>query len=141
MTLYVELPAVAAADAVLLDTAVVEAAAAVGAPFEDGAGAALAVAEDDQVLAQDPRAVRRVGGELCRHGDGLPVPPQYLAHRRARADLGQPRVVRRCLAAVTGTGVHGARFSHVDLLDVEGVKSGLNVVTVAFRASRRAALR
>jgi hypothetical protein len=106
MSVDVEFPAVvAAADSVVLDPAEMQTAAPVSAAFEDHAKAALAVPEDDQILTQDPGAVRHVGGECRRRRDRVPVPPQRLAHRRARSDLGQPGVVGRRLAPVAGAGV------------------------------------
>src|SRR5439155_7134997 len=72
--LDVELPAVvAAADAVLLDAAVEEAGATVGAALDHDTGIALPVPEDDQVLAQYAGLLRqRAGDERFRAGDRVP---------------------------------------------------------------------
>src|SRR5207249_9764104 len=80
---HVEDPAViAAADAALLEDAVLERGPAVGALQLQQAGAARAVAEDHEVLAHDPDAPRHVS-EVAREGHRLPEPSQVLAARRA----------------------------------------------------------
>ena len=69
---------------------------------------ALAVAKEDQVLAEDAHLARhaaRVGSEA----DRVPVAAQQLAHRRAGADLGQLAVGGRRREAVGGALVHHRR--------------------------------
>src|ERR1700726_3677156 len=81
--LGVELPAmVAAADAVFLDLAVIERGAAVAAARVEQAGAAMPVAEQDQVLAQRPDFSGDVGG-VGRKPDRVPVAPEQFPHRGA----------------------------------------------------------
>jgi hypothetical protein len=66
---------------------------------------ALAIAKEDQVLAEHAKQARHaacIGGEA----DRMPVAAQQLAHRRAGADLGQLAVVRRRREAVGGALVH-----------------------------------
>src|SRR5262249_38660815 len=93
----VEQPAmVAAADAALLDLAVVERRAAMAAARIDQARPAGAVAEQDQLLAEHLDGARR-GSGVGRHAHGMPVAAQQLAHRRAAADLGKARVIGRSL--------------------------------------------
>jgi len=80
---HVEDPAViAAADAALLENAVLERRAAVRAVQLEQADAARAIAEDDEVLAHDPDPPRHVA-EVAREGHGLPEAAQVLAARRA----------------------------------------------------------
>src|SRR5581483_8182461 len=87
--LGVELPAViAAADTVLLDLAVIKGGAAVAAARVQEAGAAVPVAEQDQILAQDAHFSGDIGG-VGGEPDRMPVAPQQLAHRRAAADRGE----------------------------------------------------
>ena len=73
---------------------------------------ALAVAKEDQVLAEHAHLARRragVGGEA----DRMPVAAQQLAHRRAGADLGQLAVVGRRREAVGGALVdHRVRAAY-----------------------------
>ena len=89
MTLGVELPAViAAADAVLLDLAIIERGAAVAAAGVQQADAAVLVAEQHQVLAQRANLLRRVGG-VADEPDRMPVAAEQFAHRRAAHDRGE----------------------------------------------------
>jgi hypothetical protein len=89
MAFGVELPAViAAADAIFLDLAVIERGATVAAAGVEQADLALAVAEQDQILAECPDFAGNVGG-VGRQTDWVPVAPQQFAHRGATADLGQ----------------------------------------------------
>ncbi len=89
-----ELPAVVvAADALIFDITVGQVGPAVRALALHQAVAAGAVTEQDPVLAQqahglDGRTRQRIDG---RHR--VPVAPHHLAHRRARADLGQLAVL------------------------------------------------
>jgi hypothetical protein len=53
-----------------------------------------AIAEGDQLLAEDLQEVRRVG-QLHRHADRVPEAAHVLAHRGAGADFGQFRIVAR----------------------------------------------
>ena len=79
---------IAAADAVLHDRAVLERGAAMHAVRMKDAHTAAAVAEGDQLFAQDLQEARGVG-QFHRHAHGVPEGPHVFAHRRARADLGQ----------------------------------------------------
>ena len=89
MALRVEQPAViAAADAALLDLAVIERRAAMAAARVDEPRSPGAIAKQDQVLAQRPDLLR-CAGRVGREPDGMPVAPQQLAHRRAAADKHQ----------------------------------------------------
>ena len=89
MAFGVELPAViAAADAVFLDLAVIERGAAVAAAGVEQAGPAMAVAEQDQILAERAHLARHVAG-VGRKADRVPVAPQQFPHRGAAADRGQ----------------------------------------------------
>jgi hypothetical protein len=47
---------------------------------------------EDEVFAQEPDRLDRIGVELARAADRLPVAPQIIAHRRAGADLGEDAV-------------------------------------------------
>ena len=76
-----------------------------GAARMDQPGAALAVAKEDQVLAEDAHLARHAAG-VGREADRMPVAAQQLAHRRAGADLGQLAVVRRRREAVGGALIH-----------------------------------
>ena len=76
---------VRAADAALLDVAVFQGRAAVGAVLPDEAQAPLEIAEQHQVLAQHPHGPGDVVQLLLRaHRE--PVAPQPLAARRAPPD-------------------------------------------------------
>jgi hypothetical protein len=67
MAFGVELPAVvAAADAVLLDLAIIQRGAAVAAAGVEQADAAMPVAEQDQILSQRADLSRDVGGITTR---------------------------------------------------------------------------
>ena len=85
----VEFPAmVAAANAVLLDLAVVERGAAVAAARVQQAGAAIPVTEQDKILAE----CADLSGDIAGVGDKadrMPVASQQFSHRRATADGGQ----------------------------------------------------
>ena len=108
VTLRVELHAVvAAADAVVLDAAEVQARAAVRTPFEHDARPSVAVAEHDQVLAEESGAMRAIARQRARDRDRMPVAAHRFAHRRAGARIGEPRVVGRGGSAVARTGVDG----------------------------------
>ena len=52
------------------------------------AGAAVSVAEQDQIFAQDAHFPGDIGG-VGDEPDRMPVAPQQLAHRRAAADRGE----------------------------------------------------
>ncbi len=71
----------------------------------DQPGAALAVAKEDQVLAEHAYLARHVAS-VGREPDRMPVATQQLAHRRAGADLGELAVVGRRREAVGGALVH-----------------------------------
>src|SRR5262249_18421982 len=109
----VEPAVIAAADAARFDLAVVERGAAMTAARIDQARPALAVAEQDQLLAEDLHRSGR-GAGVGPHADRMPVAAQQLAHRRAVADLGEAGVVGRCLQRVGGAHVgraHGPSYS------------------------------
>src|SRR5260221_14664826 len=83
------MPAViAAAYAALLDAAEFERGAAMRAVAMQEADAALAVAEDHQILAEDADR-HRPAGELRGHRHRLPEAAVILAARRAGTDMGQ----------------------------------------------------
>jgi hypothetical protein len=85
VTLRVELHAVvAAADAVVLDSAEVQTRAAVRAPFEHDARLTVAIAEHDEVFAEESGAMRVVARQRARDRDRMPVAAHRFAHRRAR---------------------------------------------------------
>ena len=93
---HVELPAVVdAAEPALLVATVEERRAAVRAVLGDEPDLAPAVAEGDQVLAEQPHLLRRaVGrGQLVRGQAGHPVLAQQPAHGRATADPTEKLVV------------------------------------------------
>ena len=91
MALGVELPAViAAADAVFLDLAVIERGAAVAAARMQQAGAAVPVAEQDQVLAERADFAGDIGGVGRRGRPGA----SSAAAVRPSACRGRPRSVR-----------------------------------------------
>src|SRR5258708_39237047 len=94
----------AAADAALLDLAVVERGAAMAAPRLHQASAAGPVAEQHQVLAQHPDFARRVAG-MRDQADRMPIAAHQLAHRGAAANLGERRKMRRDSAFISGTAV------------------------------------
>ena len=97
---YVEQPAmIAAADAFVFDLAVIERGAAMGAARMQQAGAALAVAEDDEVFAEHAQFLRHVLN-LFRQCDGVPVTAHEFAERRACAHFRDRGIVGRWLAAV-----------------------------------------
>jgi hypothetical protein len=52
------------------------------------ADAPAAIAEDHQILAQEPHSQRRLR-EIARERDGLPEAAQILTARRARSYFGQ----------------------------------------------------
>jgi hypothetical protein len=97
MTFHVEQPAViAAADAVLLDLAVIQSRAAVTAARINQPWSALSVAKENQILAHDLHRPWRVAG-IGAHADGMPVATQQFAHRRAASHFGELGVVARRL--------------------------------------------
>ena len=94
----VELPAVIdAAQPAFLVAPEKQRHAAVRAEFVDEADAAVAVAERDEVLAQQLHPDRRaVGlGDLARQAGRDPIPPHRIAHRGARSDAGDQFVFFR----------------------------------------------
>src|SRR6185312_5147744 len=75
MSLGIEEPAViAAADAALLDLAVIERGAAMSAARIEQPRPAAAVAEEDQILAEHADLLGP-GGRLARESDRMPIPP------------------------------------------------------------------
>ena len=101
-----------------LDATVVERSAAMGAARMNQPGAALAVAKQDQVLAEHAHLSRHAAG-VGREPDRMPVATQQLAHRRAGADLGQLAVVRRRREAVGGALIRSLRLrsGSLDVVD------------------------
>jgi len=79
---------IAAADAILLDLAIIQRGAAVAAAGVEQADAAMPVAEQDQVLGQCADLSGDVGG-VSHKADRVPVTPQQFPHRGAAPDLGQ----------------------------------------------------
>ena len=93
----VEQPAVeGAAQAAVLEPAVGEIGAAMRAVAADQAVAALLVAEEHEVLAEQPdRLDRAVAGKLVDQRRRLPVAPHQAARRRARPGAGDEIVLLR----------------------------------------------
>ena len=86
----VEHPAVIrAADTLVRGDAVGERCAAVRARLADQAEPPVPVLEEDQIFAQQTHALRPAGIHLARGADGVPVPPEQIAHPRPRAHLRQ----------------------------------------------------
>ena len=115
-------PVVAAADAALGRNAELERRAAVRAVPVQQPDAPGAVAESDQVLAEQAHRYRQVfqlGGEH----EGMPVAAQVLAAWRAGSDSGEQTVVvpRGTLevAAVGSVGAHGV--SPIDAARIGGL--------------------
>ena len=87
---------VGAADAVLFGDAVREVRLAVGAGGLDAPELAAGRTEQDEVLAQETNLLGRVVFvQLDAGGDGVPVAPHDLAHRRSGPDLGEPLILLR----------------------------------------------
>src|SRR5262245_1391757 len=61
-------------------------------PVEETIGAGL-VPVEDEILSQQAYGFRRLVVQLGHGGDGHPVAPKQLSHRRASADLRQPAVL------------------------------------------------
>src|SRR6185437_13801570 len=98
--LRIEEPAViAAADAALLDLAVIKRGAAMGAARIEQARPAATVAKEDQILAQHTDLLRPVG-RFARERDRMPIATQELAHLGARTGLGVVAIDRPWLAAI-----------------------------------------
>ena len=105
MALGIEQPAVvAAANAAVLDAAVIERRAAVAAVRLHQPRPPAPVTEQDEVLAQHADGFRRRAG-IGDEADRVPITPQQFAHRLAASDLGQGDVVARKLARIAGAGV------------------------------------
>ncbi|MGY4461012.1 hypothetical protein ACVWYI_004972 [Bradyrhizobium sp. LB13.1] len=105
VTFGVELPAViAAADAVLLDLAVVERGAAMAAARVQQADAAVLVAEQHQIFAEGTHLLRRVGG-ITDKSDRMPVAAEQFAHRRAAHDRGELGTCERRLHRIGGAEI------------------------------------
>jgi len=106
VALHVEQPAVVtAADAALVDAAIIETRAAVAAAGVHEARPPGAIAEEDKVFAQDAHLARRRGG-MPGQAHRMPVAAQQLAHRRAAPHFGELRVVGRGLHRIRGALVH-----------------------------------
>ena len=87
---FVVHPAViVASQAAFLDVAVGEVRRAVPAMPRDQAVRPREVLVEHEVLSHDAHGLDRVLVEFAHRGDRMPVAAQELAHRRARADLGQ----------------------------------------------------
>ena len=105
------------------------------------ADAPAAIAEDDQVLAQDPCPQRR-RREIARERHWLPEPAQVLAARRSRSDFGQLGIWGRDLAAMvaverTECGLGAARSSslHGSLLSADELTESSRVAHPNARAA------
>src|SRR5262249_41256514 len=104
-----EEPAViAAADALIFDTAVIERRAAMGAARIEQSRPAFAVAEKNQTLAEDAH-VLWLRPDLFRQRDRMPIAAHELAAGRARPDLGQLGIVLLWAAAI-GRAFIGLEF-------------------------------
>ena len=102
----VELPAVvAAADAVVLDLAIIERGAAMTAARMQQPRPALAVAKQDEVFAERAHLARRIAG-IGGKSDRVPVAAQQLAHRLAASDLDQLGAVARRFHLIGGVEVN-----------------------------------
>src|SRR5205823_787536 len=85
---------IGARDAALLDSAVEQRSASVGAVVLDEPDVPTLVLEEHQVLAQHADKLRRIlVRQLLGDGDRMPVAPQQLTRRRAGADLRQHLVL------------------------------------------------
>ncbi len=96
----IEQPAViAAANAALFGSAVVERRSAVAAMLVEEPGTTLAIAKQNQILAEHSNALR----QLAERGqsDGLPESPKELAASRAGTDLRHLCIVGRCRTPVS----------------------------------------
>ncbi len=96
VAVHVELPAVIdAAQAALLVAREEQGRAAMAAIGVEQSDAARAVAEGDEVLAQEPHADGRAVAlrQLARERRGLPIAPEQLARRRAGRDPDQAFVL------------------------------------------------
>src|SRR5262249_58704872 len=107
-----------AADADLLDEAVGEVGTPVRAMPVDESVAAAHVLVEHEVLAEETDRLDRVGVELARAADRLPITAQIVTHRRAGADLREDIVLfsaehDRLLEAfrnLIGNGIVGNRL-------------------------------
>jgi hypothetical protein len=89
MALGVEFPAViAAADAVILDLAVIERGAAMAAAGVQQADTAALVAKQDEIFAEDANFPGDIGG-IGDQSDRVPIAAEQFAHRRAAPDRSQ----------------------------------------------------
>src|SRR5262249_12799714 len=71
-----------------------------GTALMQQADAAVAIAEQDQILTQMTHAPRRATG-IARQRHWMPIAAHQLAHRRAGADFGQLGQIGRRLAPIT----------------------------------------
>src|SRR5690606_14023304 len=92
-----------AADRVAFDAAVVERQRAVRAAKLRERRLAAGAAEQQQLLAQRLDALR-LGRDVLAEAPGLPGAPEQLAHRRARPDAGEQRVVFRAEHGYSAAG-------------------------------------
>jgi hypothetical protein len=86
---------VVAADASLLDESMGEVRAAVGAVALEQPETPALVFVEHEVLAQEANGLDWGVIELARAPDRHPIAAQQLAHRRARADLGEKAIFFR----------------------------------------------
>ena len=90
----VEPAVVEATETAVLDSPVAEVCRAVGAVDAQQTGASLRVAEERQVLPEDPHRLGRAPvRQLLRKRDGLPVPAEQRPSGRPRSRLGKELVV------------------------------------------------
>src|SRR5215470_8161014 len=82
-------------------------------PVQETIGAGL-VPVQDEILAQQAHGLRCLVVQLGHGGDGHPVTPKQLSHRRPSADLHQPPVL---FVAQHRFGPQ-SRFSKMDCLEV-----------------------
>src|SRR6185312_9445772 len=111
---HIEEPAViAAADAFILDLAVIERRAAVRAAWIEQARPAFAIAEEDQILAEDADVLRH-RSDFFGERDRMPIAAHEFAAGRARPDLGQFGIPGLLPAAIGVAGILIRISRHVD---------------------------
>src|SRR5215472_4534222 len=90
-------------------------------PIQETIGAGL-VPVQDEILAQQAHGLRCLVVQLGHGGDGHPVTPKQLSHRRPSADLHQPPVL---FVAQHRFGPQ-SRFSRVDYLTFDPSDGSMN---------------
>src|SRR6185503_11176272 len=98
---------IAAADAVRFDAPELERGAAMRAVPLEQAEPAVGLAEQDEILGQQPDRHRRIR-DLLGEPDRPPIAAQQRAHRRAGPDPRQPLVFLPVHASSAGATVHGS---------------------------------